>query len=582
MADLLGELPADDPMGFLAMAASLVSAVDPRTAGPFAPRRAAFTLPDMVGLLAGVEGAEAAALLAAITVLAPDEHCRASARRAVAGRPDQLPAWLAGLARARVERAVQTVDVLGDGDDIILDARLPGFDLAMVVYIDHNLATVAKDGFPAPVSFDELLRQLRQGARRPGHPALTFTDIPLADARARITEAIDRGAMIVPPLETDTWPDSRPLAEWLARLLPEGGTGYVRPQWSEAELRELADRFFGSRFGRGLDDSDHRELLEQFLWFGTDYGPGDPLRWSPVAVDILLADWIPRKIIADPQFLAPAPELLRAFIRFCHDERGISPALTRETLAAVDENEPAFQLALRPDRRDPRGMLAAARGDPFSAFHRRMLASLAEEAGGEDALDALDDAPLPEENFAWDGVPAGVHDLVQAALGHCDRCADELLGPEYRTACRRLLARAAPEMRATPLILARPEVVAEAVCWVICRVNHRFGTRPGELRVKDMTAFFGLGRSAPSQRRCCRRPGSRTRTPIRSAGWECPGCWCPSAGARSSSCVTGIARFLAADSRTQDGNRTPGAAGPTAGRAGPGDPSPPRSGPERR
>src|SRR5205807_9969173 len=61
----------------------------------------------------------------------------------------------------------------------------------------------------------------------------------------------------------------------LFRSMPEGGTGYVRPRWSEARKRKLADRFFGSQFGTPLDDADHRDLLEQFLWFGTDYGPGD-------------------------------------------------------------------------------------------------------------------------------------------------------------------------------------------------------------------------------------------------------------------------------------------------------------------
>jgi len=82
------------------------------------------------------------------------------------------------------------------------------------------------------------------------------------------------------------------------RLLPEGGAGYVRPTWNETRKNKLAKRFFGSEFGQPLDDDDHRDLLDQFLWFGIDYGPGDPLRWSPVAVEILLADWIPRKIAA--------------------------------------------------------------------------------------------------------------------------------------------------------------------------------------------------------------------------------------------------------------------------------------------
>ena len=39
-------------------------------------------------------------------------------------------------------------------------------------------------------------------------------------------------------------------------------------------------------------------MLSSLLWFGSGYGPGDPLRWSPTAVEILMLDWIPRKILA--------------------------------------------------------------------------------------------------------------------------------------------------------------------------------------------------------------------------------------------------------------------------------------------
>lgn len=80
--------------------------------------------------------------------------------------------------------------------------------------------------------------------------------------------------------------------------------------------------------------------LSSLLWFGADYGPGDPLRWSPAAVEILLADWIPRKLIAEP-------ELLRAYVRFCHAERGIRPALTEQTVAVVHAHEEG-----RPGHRD--------------------------------------------------------------------------------------------------------------------------------------------------------------------------------------------------------------------------------------
>lgn len=168
-------------------------------------------------------------------------------------------------------------------------------------------------------------------------------ELSLADARARIVESITSGAMTFPPYETDTWPACRPLVEWIVAMMPEEGSGYTRPEWSKRELATLTKSFFASHFGAPLDDEDHRSLLESILWFGTDYGPGDPLRWSPVAVEILLADWIPRKLVAPADNLSKAPTVLRAFVRYCHSERQIPQDLTDDTIEAIDQWEPDYQ-----------------------------------------------------------------------------------------------------------------------------------------------------------------------------------------------------------------------------------------------
>ncbi len=509
MTDVRQKLATGEPLDFLAYVSTLVAALDPRAENPFehASRQPVVTLPELVGSFADVELPETAALLAALAVLGPDELGRARARQAFKASPHEVPGWLARLDQTSVDRAVESTHVLGDGDNVMLNARLPGHDLTMVIYIDHNLGTVVKDGFPAPADVDEVVRRLREAAagQAAGDLGVHYDDIPLAEARARISQAIENAARLFPPLETETWPASRPLTEWLLSLLPEGGTGHIRPEWSKAALRTLTNRFFVSPFGRGLDDQDHRELLGEFLRFGTDSGPGDPLRWSPVAVEILLEDWIPRTIAGDASFLGKAPALLREFIRFCHGERGIDPSLTRETLAAVDHHEPGYQRAIRSPRlRGPQALLTAMglidEPDPLVTAQQHLLDDLAEEAGGYDVLDSLDNAPLPGEGFAWDSVPADIRAQVAAVLDQCDQGADELLGLEYRTACRRLLARAAPGIPGTSLASARPELVAAAVCWVIGRGNHRFGTRPGDLKVKDLTGFFGITGSTVSQR----------------------------------------------------------------------------------
>ncbi len=510
LADVRQRLASGEPLDLLAHVSTLLAVVDPRGQNPFERERAggpeSTRLPTLLESFAEVVLPETTALLAALAELGPDELTRARARRALAARPHQLPDWLARLGETSVYRAVESTHVLRDGDSMLLGARLPAHELTVVIYIDHNLGTVVKDAFPAPGPVSEVAKRMREAA---DDPDVRLGEISLADARARVTEAIEVGAIMFPPFETETWPASRPLTEWLLRLLPEGGTGYVRPTWSEAAKNKLADRFFGSEFGKPLDDADHRDLLDQFLWFGTDYGPGDPLRWSPVAVEIVLADWIPRKIVARPGYLSKAPTLLRAFIRFCHAERKIRPALTDETLAAVDAHEPEYQRVIRSPR--PQGPLAllAATGmfggqkpwedDPSGTEHY-LLDALAEEVGGQDALDSLDDTPLPEEEFGWDQVPADVRERVGKVLAACDRCCDDLLGAEYRTACRRLLARAATGLSGMLRKTAKPEAIAAAVCWVIGKGNQRLGQGTGELRVKDLMSYFSLGQSSVSGR----------------------------------------------------------------------------------
>jgi len=513
-ADLLSavaqSLASGEPLDFLYYVSNLLTAVDPRGQNPFERERSGGpelpTLPELLESFTEIVLPETTALLAALAELGPDELTRARARRALAARPHPLPDWLARLGEASVYRAAESTHVLGDGDSVLLGARLPGHELTAVIYIDHNLGTIVKDAFAAPGSIGEVIERMREIT---DDPDVRLGDISLADARVRAAEAIEVGAIMFPPAETETWPGSRPLTEWLLRLLPEGGTGYVRPTWGEPAKRKLAKRFFGSPFGQPLDDADHRDLLDQVLWFGTDYGPGDPLRWSPVAVEILLADWIPRKIVASPGQLSKVPALLRAFIRFCHAERGIRAALTDDTLAAVDEWEPEYQRVIRSPRpQGPMALLAAMgvlgdekpwEDEPFEPG-QQFLRTLAEEVGGQEALDSLDDTPLPDEEFGWDGVPAGVRDRVGEVLAACDRCCDDLFGAEYRTACRRLLARAVPELPALSRKTARPEAIAAAVCWVIGKGNQRFGRTDGDLRVKDLASYFSLSQSGIPER----------------------------------------------------------------------------------
>ncbi len=518
VSNVAAALADGHPLALLALVSSFVEAFDAPPHGPPEPDLPSHD--EFVQTLLEIDLPETSAMLAVVAEFLDEEMLQHRIRREIISRVHALPHWLAELPRAKpADRVVEVVHVLGDGENVIIGVHLPdGYELTAVIYIDRNLGTLVKDAFVVPEPVDELVERMLDLTDDPDTQA---RDLDPADARARIIEAITRSTMTYPEFESDTWPACRPLLEWAAAMLPPGGTGYQRPEWDDTALAVLTADFLTSPFGAGLDDADHRSLLEALLWFGTDYGPGDPLRWSPTTVKILLGDWLPRKILGDAAYLAKAPDLLRAFIGFCHHERGIRAELTTQTLDAVDEHEPDYQRVIRSARpQGPAALLAAMGGlgpmgpngpwpptgaplaDGLGRSHEIMLDTLRRAVGGEDALNKLDATPLPDEPFATDAIPADVHDRVAEVLALVDRFCDEFLDTEYRTACRRFLARAAA---GDPEIFRRrskPATAAAAVCWVIGKANMLFDPDIGgrKMLVKDLAEYFGVGQSGISQR----------------------------------------------------------------------------------
>jgi hypothetical protein len=509
MRSVRGALDAPGPLPLLDLVSAMLTAVDPRARDPFdAERDEHATQEELAESFLGTPKQETSVMLAVIAATTEDELLARRIRRELISRTHKLPAWLRNLS-FDITHVEEMTDALGDGDDIIIGVRLPsGYEFSLLVYIDHNVGTLVKDAFsvdqPVATLLDTMKSQLAQ-------PDQAFQPLDPADARTRIEDAIATAAITYPPFESDTWPACRPLVEWVVRTLPTGGQGYGRPEWSDADVRALSDDFFASEYGRPHDTHDKRDLFDSILWFGTDYGPGDPLRWSPVAVEILLTDWVPRKIVADAEHLSAAPDVLRAFIRYAHARRGIRAERTAETLEAVDRWEPGYQETIRtPRRQGPEALLerlgvlgerddwAAHDGDDDRDIATIMLDSLRRAVGGDDALQQLETDPLPDEDFAWERVPEDVHQRVTDVLVLCDAFADARLGVEFRTACRRFLADVAA---GDPVVFRRKGAAhraAAAVCWVIAKANNAVGTW-STMEVQELLAFFNVQGSA-SQR----------------------------------------------------------------------------------
>jgi hypothetical protein len=521
-------LRSPGPLQLLELVSTMMALVDPRDADPFGrdePARS--TIDDLLTPLRGTHRAEATAVLAVMAELTPDPHLQAELRKIVAERGHRLPSWLGMLRGASVTGAVEMVHVLGEGDDVIVGVRVPpDHEITAVVYIDHNLGSVAKDAFMVPDGLDALVEQMR---RVNDDPDTEWRALDLADARAWLVEGIDSGARTLPRLESDTWPACRPLVEWITRMLPTGGTGRVWREWTDDERDALAATFLASPVGARHDTDEGREMLDALLWYGTDYGTGDPLRWSPVAVEIVLADWIARKIMAPVRTLRHGPDVLRDLVRYGHAELGIRPALTDETLAAVDHWEPVYQELIHDDTR-PQGVDALFEALGLGAPQRKgvarvvgdvddgidlldshdywadldakvagsMLDQLAGQVGGEDALLALTDDPLPEQPWpASPAVPDDIAPVVAEVAGLCDDWVRGLPDPELTTACRRLLARVVARDPDVFRRRASLKGTAAALCWAVGQAHGVFG--PGGLKVKDLATHFGVTGSPASR-----------------------------------------------------------------------------------
>ncbi len=424
------------------------------------------------------------------------------------------PGWLAALHDVSVIGTWQLSDVLGDGDNVLIGVRWPQHEATLIVYIDHNVGTLVKDAFVVPESLTATRRHYEELLRREGRADdQSLVPIDPADARARVEEAIQQAQRTVPGFESETWPAVRPLVDWWVSLLPPGGTGYEVEPPTQEERAALADRFVNSSFAARLaaPAAVVREMADTLLWYSGGRGACDPLQWSAVMVEIVLVDFIPRKVVAPREELSQVPEILRALVRFAHHERGIRPGLTAEVEAAIDRWTPQFMELIRTPARPPheravdtaRALLGPLPSpgieDVMADTEWRLIAEL----GGPEALRTLTADPLDDEPFDPSGLPADIIDLAIETSGHLDDLAARVLDGEVRTISRRALRIA---LQHDPAILrrsVRTPALAAAIVWVVLRMQGgaaALGSHVAVSTQKDLAAAAGVPSGAVSQR----------------------------------------------------------------------------------
>jgi hypothetical protein len=116
--------------------------------------------------------------------------------------------------------------------------------------------------------------------------------------------------------------------------------------------------------------------------FCSDYVDGRPLRWSPVVVELFMADWLPRKVVAEHTLFEAVPAALEAWVRYAGRARAIPEWAIARSVEAI------------PGWTDE--MLANA-ADPGAAGPAKRFAAAATNAG----VDLTDDEAVASFIAGW-------------------------------------------------------------------------------------------------------------------------------------------------------------------------------------
>jgi hypothetical protein len=260
-------------------------------------------------------------------------------RDELSGKGVQPPDWASPL-RLAFLGAWKGTELLGDQDLIILGFRyLEEPAESFQLMIDHNLG-VLKDAVLLPVPPHDLIAAWRERTQE-----ISFRPIDSHHASKEIAAPLAQSdALWLDPPWSDDFRAHRGLLRTRLRLLP-ASTVEDRPEPPSEEFRQnMLAEFMRSPEAASLQDRDLSEIVaSRLIDFRIDFGDGEVFRWSPIVVEMLLADWYPRKTVPDDGEVERVPEVLRVWIRYAGRRRQLPEALVRETLDAVDEWLPEFE-----------------------------------------------------------------------------------------------------------------------------------------------------------------------------------------------------------------------------------------------
>jgi hypothetical protein len=283
--------------------------------------------------------AAALSTLRAMSSVGADAHRRSTRAAAdrLAARGVAEPAWSEQVGQARPVAAMLTYEeFFDDGLSVVVEfAAADGEAHSLGIYIDHNMGGLVKDAFLVPGGLSEVRDEL--GGRAGNDDGLAVRELDLAEARARVENALATlDHTFDPPVDEDAR-SLRALIDARLRLLPDGFT--LADEFIEVEpedrARLLSDFFSSPEGQRWHGDEDAEDVAATAIEFGCGYNHGGPLRWSPVVVEIFMTAWLAHKVAREPEFFRRVPEVLGDWVAYAGRRRGVPAAPLREATAMV-------------------------------------------------------------------------------------------------------------------------------------------------------------------------------------------------------------------------------------------------------
>lgn len=290
------------------------------------------------------DSARARAVLAGLAAIAPPPvagRARA-AGEAFAGDAADAPPWLAHTGDVHCTGTWAVRDRYGDQTEYIAtfayrDELAGGPEHAVCLLLDHNLNRVKDLFVVAPAGL--VTRSWEQAAADDREISLTVADAAVLRAEAENFLAATDGLDDRP--SSETFAEERAIAVARLAALPAGGEAPVIAPLGDRARAELIAEFVTAPEADfvGADVPPEQGLViacaRAAIDYACDVNSGDPLRWSPAAVELFLCVWAPDNA-ALPRDAEPwLPEVLGAFVAYAGRRRGTPDDAIAATRSAV-------------------------------------------------------------------------------------------------------------------------------------------------------------------------------------------------------------------------------------------------------